>query len=164
MRLACWLATGHRSRLCEMGPPAFPGSEASALERARAGNPGNHCVSPADYARRCRSSARCEYRWRFANVDGARFGENRRTRRNPGTAAPLRNDTIFPRSLRSAQSRRIAECGRVAETLSAGGATCSCARISCDHADEYGRFWVAHASGVLVSASRRNNLSLGPIT
>ena len=63
-----------------------------------------------------RSGARREHRWRAANVDGARYRENRRTCRNPGTAAPLRNDTIFPRSLRSTQSRRIAERRRVAKT------------------------------------------------
>src|SRR6267142_2812846 len=62
---------------------------------------------------------------RGVNIDGARFGENRRTRRNPGATASLRNDTIFPRSLRSPQSRRIAKRGRIAETLFAGGATCS---------------------------------------
>ena len=144
------LATGYRSWLCKMGPAAFPGAEAGAFECACAGNVGNHCVSPADYACGRRSGARREHRWRAANVDGARFGENRRTRRNPGATAPLRNDTIFPRSLRSAQSRRIAKRGRVAETLFAGGATCN--------ASGDGRFGVAHASRVLVSASRRNDL------
>jgi segregation and condensation protein B len=43
----------------------------------------------------------------------------------PGTAASLRNDTVFPRSLRASQSRRIAKRRRIAETHLAGSRTCS---------------------------------------
>ena len=104
----------------EMGPAAFPGAEAGAFECACAGDTGDHCVSPANHARGRRGGARREHRWRAANVDGARFGENRRTRRNPRPAASLRNDTVFPRSFWTSQSRRIAKCGRVAKTKFAG--------------------------------------------
>ena len=81
------------------------GGQAGAFKCACAGNIGDHCVSPAHYACRRRSGARREHRWRAADVNGAQVGENRRTRRNPGPAASLRNDTVFPRSLWASQSR-----------------------------------------------------------
>src|SRR5262245_66273388 len=104
-----------------MGEATFPGGETGAVECTCARNVGNHRVSPADYACGRRSGARREHRWRAANVDGARIGENRRTRRNPRATTPLRNDAVFPRSLRASQSRRIAKCRRVEETVLGGG-------------------------------------------
>src|SRR5262245_14812538 len=104
-----------------MGEATFPGGETGAVECTCARNVGNHRVSPADYACGRRSGARREHRWRAANVDGARIGENRRTRRNPRATTPLRNDAVFPRSLRASQSRRIAKRRRVAETELGGG-------------------------------------------
>jgi Predicted transcriptional regulator containing the HTH domain len=43
----------------------------------------------------------------------------------PGRPLLYETTQFFPRSLRASQSRRIAKRGRVAETLFAGGATCS---------------------------------------
>jgi len=93
----------------------FPAPKPAAFECARAGNVGNHCVSPADYA--CGRRA-----VRGVNIDGVlQTLMERGLVKIAGRAKSrgdrsLRDDTIFPRSLRSAhlddcQTRK--SCGDV---------------------------------------------------
>ena len=62
-------------------------------------------LSPADYARRCRSGSRRSDRWCLADFNGTRPGENRRPRGSARPSVALRDDTIFPRTFRPAKSR-----------------------------------------------------------
>ena len=51
---------------------ALSGTKTGASECACARDPRDHCLSPADHPRGCRSSSRRKHRRRAANINGAR--------------------------------------------------------------------------------------------
>ena len=86
--------------------------------QGRAGDAGDHRLQAADPPRRHRSDPRRGVRRNDPQPDGKTPGQNRRPRRNPRPADPLRHDQALPRTVRPEQrqgpaARRIKAAGAV---------------------------------------------------